>query len=109
MTVATPGSRIRNRDRKPRARKERLSRLFRLDAGVLDHFRGFDELRLDEFAEFLGRARKRLEPDIGDLRLHLGVVDDLAHLPVEPGDDFTGRPGRREKSGPGFDLETGEA
>jgi len=64
----------------------RGDRSFRLDAGVLDHLRRFGELRLDGFAEFLGRAGKRFEPDIGDLPLHLGVVDDPAQLGIKAGE-----------------------
>src|SRR5262249_36260181 len=80
--------------------RTRSSRSLRLDTGVLDHLRVLYELHLDELGELLGRAGERLEPDIGDLGLDLGIVDDLAHLGVEPGDDVARRPGRREESGP---------
>ena len=54
--------------------------LLRLDPGVLDHLGPFDELDLDEVAEFLGRARERLEAHVGQLRLDLRIVDDLAQF-----------------------------
>src|SRR5581483_4930897 len=50
-----------------RADKGRQTRLFRLDASVLDHLAPFAELDLHRLRQFLGRAGERLEARVGEL------------------------------------------
>src|SRR5258708_1629670 len=76
-----------------------------LDAGVLDHPGCADELILDKCAELSWRRAKHLEADLADLCLDLRIFDDLSGLEIEPRNDLAGDAGRREQSGPGFDLE----
>src|ERR1051325_6160697 len=73
---------------------------FGLDAGVFDHLGPLHELDLDEAVELLGRAREGFETGCGDLRLYLGIVDDLAQFRVEARNDPGRRAGWQEERGP---------
>src|SRR5712672_3188696 len=55
----------------------------RIDGGILDHLRPFDELYRDEITELFGRARKCLEACIGEPALHIRTVDDAAEFGIE--------------------------
>ena len=59
--------------------------------------------------ELLGRAGEGLEAGRGDLVLHLGIVDDLAQLGVEPSDDVGGVLAGSEEPRPRVHVETRDA
>src|ERR1700734_3767794 len=80
-----------------------------LDIGVLDHLLPVAELRLDEVAECLGRAGKALEADILEFCLNVRTVDDFAQRAIELCHDVRRRPGGRDQTGPGVQLEAGYA
>jgi len=77
----------------------------RLDTSVLDHPGCPDELILDKFAELSRRRAKHLEADLADLCFDLRIFDDLSGFGIEPRNNLGSGCGRREQSGPGFDLE----
>src|SRR5262249_44611550 len=90
-------------------RSIRVTDLLRLDAGVLDHLAPFAELVLDQHRKLLGRARKSLEARIGENRLHLRAVDDLAQLRIEQGDDVRRHSAGPKEPGPGTHVEARHA
>src|SRR6267378_8193255 len=62
-----------------------------LDAGVPDQFFPKHQLIAHERAEFFRRAGERIHAERCELRLDLGLLDNLADLGVETGDDFVRR------------------
>src|SRR5262245_44426603 len=85
--------------------ERQAGRSLRLDAGVLDHLGPLDELDLDEVAELARRAAECFEAERRDPRLDLRVVDDLARLGIELGDDGGRRVRRHEHGHPRIHVE----
>src|SRR6266478_8360258 len=76
-----------------------------LDSGVLDQLFPKHQLIAHESAELFRRAGERIHAERCELRLDLGLLDNLADLGVKPRHDLLGQIGRTEIALPGRDVE----
>src|SRR6266513_1093095 len=77
-----------------------------LRPALLDELRPLGESGEHEQTKFLGRGARRLRAVGDDALAHVGTVEDLDELVVEPRDDGLRQPGRPDYSVPADDLES---